>query len=413
MNRTKFLKRVPAFFLLLLLPACAAYVSAFPRLQDYEAGMDPAGKRFLVPAKIDGKPVTLALDTGTETLFLFKPAVKRLGLNLSGIPSDSDRQDGKFPVLQTRPHNVTLFNTTARIPLWVTDFSVPMDVDGCAGWPLFKNSIFQIDAAGQKVRSLPAVPEEARQWTKLRLRHGSDVLCLEIPGPHKNGVILIDTGNDGGVSLNAERWRAWTNAQPNYPKTLTAYYMGGSGVVIGEESWAETLSLGPVTLNEVPVRGASASDVATGSSRSPYQATLGLVALERLDLIVDGKAGVAYVHARTGPFRPYPYNRAGAVFTLRDPGKSKSDLVAHVLEGSPAYDAGIRTGDVVTAFDGKSPRNGSGGPMTVSRTSPAGTKLELTLKRGTNTFTATMVLRDLFPPAASGTSEPVPDSQSN
>lgn len=408
MNRVSFWKTIPALFLLVLSPACAA-VWTFPRLQNYEAGMDAAGKRFLLHAQINGKPATLALDTGAECLFLFKPAASRLGINSDGVPSDTGRQDGKFPVLETKPYEVTLFNTTHKMPLFVTDFSVPMDVDGVAGWPLFKNSIFQIDADGQVVKSLPEVPQEARQWTKLRVRRSSDVLCLEISAANKTGLVLIDTGNNGGVSLNTERWQAWANAHPDRTKTLNAYYMGGSGVVIGEESWAEKLSLGSLVLNEVPVRPASASDVATGSSQSPYQATLGLVALQRVDLIVDGKAGVAYVHPRTGPFRPYPYNRAGVVFTPRDPGHKDNTLVAHVLEGSPAYDAGIRNGDVVVAFNGQAPGKWKEGPTGASTTHPAGTKLELTLRRGEETFNTVMVLKDLFPPAASGTNQPSPN----
>ena len=125
---------------------------SFPKLQNYEAGMDAAGKRFLVHATINGKPATLALDTGAEGLVLFKPAADRLDLKLTGIPSDLGRQNGKFPVLETKPYDVSIFNTNGKLPLLVTDFSVKMDVDGIAGWPLFKNSILQIDAAGRSVK---------------------------------------------------------------------------------------------------------------------------------------------------------------------------------------------------------------------------------------------------------------------
>jgi hypothetical protein len=402
-----------SLLLLLLLSGYAAFASSFPPLENYEARMDEAGKRFLVPAKINGKPATLALDTGAECLFLFKPAADRLGLKLRYIPSDSGRQNGKFPVLETKPYDVTLFNTAGRMPLWVTDFSVAMDVDGCAGWPVFKDSIFQIDVAGRAVRSLREVPPDARGWTKLRVRRASNVLCLEITGPRESGVILIDTGSYDGICLNTERWRAWTSAHPDRPKTLTVYYMGGSGVMVGEESWAEKFSLGSLILNDVPVHAASPSDVAVGSTRSPYQATLGLTALQRLDFIVDGKAGFAYVRPRIGPFQPYPYNRAGAVFAPRDPQRNKqSDLVAHVMEGGPAYEAGIRNGDIVTKVDEQGPANWNKGPTYLASMRPAGTKLELTLKRGEKIFSATVVLRDLFPPGASGTNAPATETAS-
>jgi S1-C subfamily serine protease len=182
--------------------------------------------------------------------------------------------------------------------------------------------------------------------------------------------------------------------------------MGGSGVVVGEEAWAEKFSLGPMILNEVPVQPASRSDVATGSAHSPYQATLGLTALQRLDFIVDGGAGIAYVRPRSGPFPPYLYNRAGAVFTPRDPGRDKSNqLVAHVLEDGPAYQAGIRDGDIVLKLGQQWATNWTEGPTGAATKRPAGSKLELTLKRGEKTFSSVVVLRDLFPPAASSTNE--------
>ncbi len=394
----------PAFIFLLLV-ALTLSAPAFPRLENFTAGTDASGKRFLVPAKIDGKPATLALDTGTEGLLLFKPAAERLGLKLPDVPPDLLRKNGKFPVLETDPHKLTLFDTRGYLQLAVADFSVSMDVDGCVGWSFFRNSVFQIDVAHRTIRSLSKVPAEARQWTALRIHRASDVFCLELPD--KSGVILIDTGNYGGVSLSPERWQAWTNANPHRPKSLTTYYMGGSGVVVGEEAWAEHFSLGPMMLNDVPVRPASASDAAVGSSRAPYQATLGLTALERLDFIVDGPGRMVYVRPRTGPFQPYSYNRAGVVFTPRDPRRdNQTNFVANVMEGGPAYQAGIRDGDVVTRINGQTPSNWKNGPTYLASTLPAGTKLNLTIKRGDSTFETVLVLEDLFPPAASGTNSP-------
>ena len=59
---------------------------------------------------------------------------------------------------------------------------------------------------------------------------------------------------------------------------------------------------------------------------------------------MDGKTGVAYVQPHPGPRAPYQHNRLGAIFA---PGDASDDLVAFVLDGSPAYEAGIRNGDVL------------------------------------------------------------------
>src|SRR5258708_34892728 len=110
MKQLLHLRTLPGLLFLLLSSSYAVFAWSFPRLENYEDGTDAAGKRFLVHAKINGKPATLALDTGAEGLVLFKPAALRLGLELSGIPSDLGRQNGKFPVLETKPYDVTLFD---------------------------------------------------------------------------------------------------------------------------------------------------------------------------------------------------------------------------------------------------------------------------------------------------------------
>lgn len=389
--------------------------AALPPFENFTAEMDATGQRFLVHAQINGQPATLAFDTGAETLFLFKPAAERLGLELPEIPSDILRKDGKFPVVDTKPYDVSLFDKTGKMSLPVADFSVQSDVDGCIGWPLFKNSIFQIDVASRTIRSLVEVPAEARQWIALRIHRSSDVLCLELPKPSKPGVILIDTGSFTGVALNRDRWRDWTNANPHAAKTLLGYYMGGAGTVVGEEMWAESLSIGPMLVNNVAVHLASASESNAGSWRFPCQATLGLAALQRLDVIVDGPSGIVYLRPRQGPVVPYAHNRAGVIFTLQPRQKNKpATLGARIVEGGPADKAGIQNGDILLQFNGQTITNANNGPTFFTYTQPVGTKLNFTLKRGNNEFDTVVVLEDLFPTAGSGTNhgaKELPSSQ--
>lgn len=366
----------------------------------YEVKMDQAGGRFLVQAKINDQPALLALDTAAEgNVVLFSPAAERIGLQSPATPTPDDTS-GKTLAHKTPPQDVFLFNTNCQVPLYLVHLPFPTDTDGTVGWELLKDKITQIDIAARSVRLLDKIPEEAHRWATLRLSPNAGVLSLEIPGPRGNEAVLIDTGNARGVSLSPERWRAWTEANPDRPKTLQVGYIGGSGVVAGEEAWAHQLSFDPLNLSNVPVREASLTEQRATTN---FAASLGLVALERLDLIVDGKAGVAYVRPRGGPFRPYSYNRAGVVFIptdLRDGihGESK----AMVLEGSPAYQAGIRDGDMPEKLGNQSRTNWSKTPTFLASELPAGSKMDLTLKRGEETFNAEVILQDLFPPAASG-----------
>jgi C-terminal processing protease CtpA/Prc len=126
---------------------------------------------------------------------------------------------------------------------------------------------------------------------------------------------------------------------------------------------------------------------------------IGLAALRRLDFIVDGTNGVVYFRASKEPSvpQPYDYNRLGAVFTPAD--VQSDELRATVLEKTPAFEAGVRNGDVLKAIDNLDTTKWRTDPnvLPLSRfwNRPVGTELHLKLSRGTNSFTTTVKLKDI------------------
>jgi hypothetical protein len=396
-------KTVFALLLLQLFVGCAV-VSQPSNSENYEVKLDRVSGKFVVDAEINDLPVTLALDTATEgNVVLFSPAAERIGLPLPATPSTNNDTRGKTAIHKTEPQAVTLFNTSNNVPLYVARIPLAAPTDGTVGWGLLEHRILQIDVADRSVRLLETIPAEVLQWTKLPLSRDANVLALEIPSWRGNDTLVIDTGNAGGVSLSPEQWQKWTKANPDRPKTLQISYISGSGVVAGEEDWARQLSLGPLSLPNVPVREASITEQRAAPNCA---ATLGLVALERLDLIVDGKAGVAYVRPRQGPFRPYSYNRAALVFIPTDLTNGiHSESKAVVLEDGPAYQAGIRDGDMPLKVGDQWRTNWVKTPTYLASELPAGSKMELTLQRGETNFTAEVILQDIFPPAASGATQ--------
>ena len=96
-------------------------------------------------------------------------------------------------------------------------------------------------------------------------------------------------------------------------------------------------------------------------------------------------------------------------------------MLATVLDGSPAYEAGVRNGDVLSGVDvprqpnpktntyyqhlfqglrvtGRADPKSSTPPIQAIFEGPAGTKLTITLERGSQTVKATAVLRDIVAP---------------
>jgi hypothetical protein len=268
------------------------------------------------------------------------------------------------------------------------------------GWGPLSGSILCIDASALKAFFLDVVPEDATAWTRLQIQTNSGFLFLRIP--HQDGTqgrILVDTGFAGGVALHPHRWREWTAIHTNQPTTLDSYFMPGAGLVVKREAWAQELDFGPLRLTEVPVEEANPAQLALGSLE--YEASLGLVALKRLDVIVDGRSGMAFVRIKEGPPLPYEHNRLGAVFV---PSKPNSDeLVASVVDREPAREAGIQNGDVLLKIGELDVTQWRTDPavLPLSRfwALPAGTHLELTLRRGGEKLVVKVRLQQILSPS--------------
>ena len=358
-------------------------------------------ERILLDATINGKPVRLVFDTGASDLILFKEGAERLGLKVTEPPSDLRLAPGEVAVGTTEECDFVLGSTRARTSLKVFDppSFLRTRADGAVGWRQIRYNTIQIDARQKTATWLDQAPAETSTWLKFRIRSQSRILGLEIPDKEqKEGVLTVDTGSFCGVAMSPQRWQAWKAAHTNEPATLMAGYMPGAGTVVVEENWARELTFGPLVLTEVPVMPANVAEQAMGTS--DFEGSVGMAALSRLDLIIDGTLGIAYLRPRTGPAPPYQHNRLGAVFAPSS--TQAADLVARVIEGSPGYLAGIRNGDVLLAVGDLDTTKWRTDPkvLPLSRfwEGPPGTKLSLTLKRGSETITATPVLRQILGP---------------
>lgn len=369
-------------------------------------------ERILLDAIINGKPARLVFDTGASDLILFKQGAERLGLQVTEPPRDVSVAPGEVAVGRTEPCDLVLGNTRTRTAFRVFDppSFLKLGVDGAVGWQPIRYNSIQIDATRRQATWLTNVPPDTATWLKFPIRNRSRILCLEIPGPEDHrGVLSVDTGSSCGVALNPERWRIWQTAHTNRPTTLLAGFMPGAGTVVTEEGWANELTFGPLVLAEVPVMLANVAEQAMGAPG--FEASLGLAALKRLDLVVDGDLGIAYLRPIATPPARYEHNRLGAVFVPAD--MQGGDLVARVLNGSPAYEAGIRTGDVLLKLGDLDVTKWRTDPtiLPLSRfwEGPPGTALEFTLKRGTRTVKPTAVLRQILEPdTAARTKAPHP-----
>ncbi len=351
-------------------------------------------ERIWVEARINDKPVRFAFDTGTDTpVLLFSTAAQRLGLKVT--PPDYKPASGRVAAGKTELCNMQLGMSDFKTSLAVIDVpayfnGLNENIDGLLGWPACKHNIILADFVSHQITFSTKVPRESLAWMKFRIDTNKDDLALK-PFPNKGDKlsINIDSGSTYGVEINSKGWHDWKLAHTNQPMTLEAYYTPNMGLVVREESWADKISLGTLTLTNVPVMEADSTDMASQPTlQTNYEVTLGFAVLKRLDIVIDGKHGITYLRPKQTPSMPYNHNRLGAVFVPRDlQGNDTTTLVAHVVDKSPAYEAGIHNGDILLNQE-----------VNGTFEQPAGTEVHFKLKRDDKIFKTTAILRNILPP---------------
>lgn len=364
----------------------------------------PATDRITADCRVNGKPVSMAIDTGASTTALFNTAAQRLHLEVTSPPSDARVLPGETLAGRTEPLKFEVLGLPpVEGRLHVLDH-VPylsLDIDGVIGWPNIRRNLWLMSGSKAAFRLLKEAPPESASWFEVREFRPQTTLTWELPAGKSGPVVRlgVDTGADSGVRLSPAAWAEWRKIHARAPVTLEAYFMPGAGFVIVEQAWADEIDLGGLTLHGVTVTSMNPSE---SEGQAPHTlAVLGLDAILRTDAVLDG----ANERALIKPLRNEPpvpaHNRLGAVFAPQDP-RTDSDLVAHVAVNSPAAQAGISDGDVLLKIDDLD--------VTVWRTQPgilplrrfwiqpAGSQLRLTLRRGSQTMQSNVTLRDILGP---------------
>ncbi len=356
--------------------------------------------RVLLEVKVNGTSMRFGFDTGAgiETA-IWRDTANKIGLKATEPSTDVKLAPGNVNMAISEPVTFELMGRTfpdSRLAVVDVPF-VDWDIQGLVGWPALRQNIWVLDLAENKVALVDQVPDETKNWTKYPLNLVEKVLVLQLPGADADhpAQLAIDTGNSGGVSLAPARWRDWKAAHPGPPVTYDSFYMPGSGFVAREIALADKWPLDRLTFANIIVRESNATEIGSGGPH--YAATLGIAALKQLVIVIDGHEGVAYVRNRAGVPPLAAYNRLGAVFMPRD--EQSNDLIAQVAPGSPAADAGLRNGDLLETINARDVSHWRTQPdfsLSQSFSQPAGTKLDLGLRRGQRTIHVTAVLRELF-----------------
>ncbi len=348
--------------------------------------------------RINDHLVRLVLDTGSTHSVLFRSAAARLKLSCLPITGEARSSKEKGRLLgHTGVLQVLGPGDTMPVPIDFALFDFPLEpdgYDGLLGWSVLKHAVLSLDWENRRFVLSQAVPEEVQAaWTAWPLSPGAEVARLEPGIGEVNGSsIALATGGDFGVHLSPRRWEAWREAHPEIPETLEAM-SSSCGVVVRRCALADPWTAGQVELHNVLV--------SPDPDLPALEVALGLQAMKQFNMALDGPNRKLYVQRRR-VHPPDDYNKIGAVFV---PSKAGSDaLLAEVLEGSPAWRAGIRPGDGLLRIGDLDVTKWKTDPRVLPLArfwnGRMGGRQVLTLVREGKTFEAAVPLEDLFKKSA-------------
>ena len=349
-----------------------------------------------VQVLVDGKgPYTFIVDTGGHTL-LSARVVAEAGLKAVGEAVTSGAGNGHSTTGFVHFDQIAIGQVRLRDEIGfateVYDRSIEgIPVDGMIGFELIRRMVTQIDYGRRTLTFFdPArfVPKD---------------LGVAIPFvfydhlPDVKGTIGalparfdIDTGSRTELDVTSPFVAAHglRGAFATGTSAVTGWGVGGPARAYMVRM--PSITLGPVRIDNL---AAGLSEARGGSFSDPnFDGNVGSALLKQFVVTFDYARQVMYLK-RIAPTPPDvgTFDRSGLWINA----KSGGFEVVDVARGSAASDAGLAVGDVITAIDSESAREEAlPDARLLLRDRPAGTVVNLTVRRGSQTRAVALTLRD-------------------
>jgi Aspartyl protease/PDZ domain len=339
-------------------PTAQASVASIP--------LELAGENYvLIKARVNGsEPLTFLLDSGGGSgLVLYYKAAQALKLEIVGKGKGGGAGEGTFETASIKGASLSLSGVTMNDQTFVvfppekTGITGGRAVDGVIGCALFKRYVVEIDYQSRVVSLFePALYQYAGRGESIPLNILSNLpfVRMQIPLAGRKPLedkFIVDTGAGRfAIILNAPVV-ASNNLLAVPPKTITEPGASGVGgeIKLTVGRWP-SLQLGHFTLTNPVVHFAQDRKGAFASSE--FGGVIGGELLSRFKVIFD------YAHQRmilepNGHFADgFDIDMSG--IRIRAEGADLKQLrIIRLVENSPAIEAGLREGDLISAIDGR------------------------------------------------------------
>ena len=343
---------------------------------------------LLMPAKINGQPVSSALHTGTPRSIVKREMAMRLRLPLAGKTSGrSFVQDEAAPLHRLRSLCVgelsldELDIATNDIPLLKQ--ALTREVPLLVGLDVLRKGVVDLQLTQRRGRIRGVFsPDEGPPYKKMVLSRGPAGVPEMMVGPEDKAAerALIDLGSNIVCSMSAAyAEKAGLLTGRRLSTTMTA---GMEGIDIGLIFTLRSLDIGPYQLRQIPV-------CAIDNWKLEAPISLGWPLFRRFDIAIAYNRHL-FLRANAEHLGlSMPRDRSG-IGALR---LSDHLHIRHVATGSPAERAGLSVNDRIVAIDGRLIDSSYPPPGSRQGHRPSGTSLDIVLADGRQ---VTLVLKDYF-----------------
>jgi aspartyl protease/PDZ domain-containing protein len=350
-----------------------------------------------VQVKLDGKgPFRMLCDTGGANIVTPELA-RELGLESQGALQGRGVGEKSEDVGLTHVKTLQLGSATLDEQVFAVYSLAPfarvegVSSGGIVGYEIFKRFVVTVDyEASRLTLTLPAAFEYKGEGTVVPFKFNEHIPQVEGEIDGIPGKFDIDTGSRASLDLFGPFVEAHGLKDKYAPK-----WEGVTGWGVGGAARAAVTRARVLKLGDVPVPGpvTELTLQKKGAFTDPYVAgNVGAGVLQRFNIVFDYGRKRMIFEENANYAKPDAFDRAGMWVNQADDGFEVVDVFA----GSPAAEAGIKSGDHIVSVDAQ-PATRLMLPAFRQRlrTGPAGTRVRLKVRSGASAREVTLTLRDL------------------
>ena len=362
-------------------------------------------RHIMLKAKVNGKPLTFAFDTGDQVAIVDLDLARRMNLALSGEVRVGGAGAGISTGAMVQGASFTIdglegFSQPVRMALPLGKVLSPRagrDFEGIIGQEFIQQFVVEIDYQAQvltlhdKEKFVYNGPGES---VPIRLVHGHPILEAEVTPAGSSAPLKGKFVLDTGAGLTLALYSPFVS-QNNLlgPDAKTIRSLGGAGAggeTTGRIGRITELKIGnytiksPVTLFSQDKAGAFASDQLAGN--------IGARVANKFRLFLDYDRKRIIFEPNSTFAAPYDHAQSG-MSLVAEGGDYRVFRIRAVLENSPASEAGLQKDDIITMVN-----NQSAAEFTLSRLNELFERpvpYKLTIRRREQTLQLTVTPRRL------------------